>query len=60
MKGFGVFVSKKIGIFMHTFEPRRRRILAVSVLEDARRQGFSKWLPGDELTAKLTESGRVD
>ena len=33
MKGFGVFLSKNIGMFIATFEPLRRRILAASVLE---------------------------
>jgi hypothetical protein len=32
MNGFGVLVSKKMGTFIATFEPRRRRMFAVKVL----------------------------
>ncbi len=55
MNGRGVFLSKKMGKLIATLEPRRRRILAVSVLYlDAVVLGAHHW------HVRLTGSAHVD
>ena len=56
MNGVGVLVSLNMGRFIATLEPRRRRMLAVSVL--FKTVGLRRAVRNDDL--ELTGNGRVD